>query len=326
VRFRRLGRLDVSVVGLGCNQLGTSFCDSATASRIVGEAADAGITFFDTADEYGANYADPSDPKGWGRSEEELGRALKGRRDQVVLASKFGVPSRLDPGGGGASARWVKLAVEGSLRRLGTDHLDLYQLHFPDPGVPIEETLGALDGLLREGKVREIGCANFTPAQLGEAATAAVAHGVRGFASTQGALSLLQRANLVDVLPTCEKLGLAFIPYWPLASGILTGKYRRDRPLPAAARLVDQLDEPARGRLLYERSFARLEALEAFAHDHGHTVLELAFAWLLGQPAVVSVIAGAARPGQVTANVAAADWTLTADEVAEATRTVAEAS
>jgi aryl-alcohol dehydrogenase-like predicted oxidoreductase len=277
VRFRTLDALHVSVVGLGCNQLGTAFCEPATAQRIVGEAVDAGITFFDTADEYGVSYADDSDPRGWGRSEEQLGGAPRGRRDQVVVASQFGVKSREDHTNGDASARWVEAAVEGSLRRLGTDYLDLYQLHFPDPGVPIAQTLSALNDLLREGEVREIGCSNFTPAQL-RAAAATAAVNLRPFASTQGTLIQLQGANLADVLPACQELEMAFIPYWPLASGMLTGKYRRDQPLPRSAHLVDQLDAPARARLLSDRNHTRLEAFGQFARERGHTLIELAFA------------------------------------------------
>src|SRR4051812_27946138 len=158
---RSIGALSVSVVGLGCNQFGTSGCDEATSLKVVDEAIDAGITFFDIADEYGMNYADPTDPEGWGRSEEILGKALQGRRDQVVVASKFGIHPHADTEGrGGASARWARLAIEDSLRRLQTDHIDLYQLHMPDPSVPLEETLGALQELVTAGKVREIGCCN----------------------------------------------------------------------------------------------------------------------------------------------------------------------
>jgi aryl-alcohol dehydrogenase-like predicted oxidoreductase len=317
VEHRALGRLTVSVVGLGCNQLGTDFCDASTAGRIVAEALDSGITFFDTADEYGTNYADRDDPRGWGKSEECLGQALQTRRDQVVIASKFGVPPRGRSDGGGGSARWAREAIEGSLTRLRTDYIDLYQLHFPDPVVPIEETLGVLSDFVDEGKVLEIGCSNFTPTQLREAAASADRLAARRFASTQGPLSLLQRRSLGEILPVCQELGLAFIPYWPLASGVLTGKYRRDAPLPGSSRLTDQLDDQARGRILSERNFLRLEVLEAYAQDHGRTLLELAFGWLLGQPNVVTVIAGAARPGQVSTNATAAEWSLTPGQLRE---------
>jgi aryl-alcohol dehydrogenase-like predicted oxidoreductase len=310
---------------LGCNQLGTAFSDEATSAQIVNEAIDSGITYFDTADEYGSNYADPNDPAGWGRSEEHLGRALGSRRDQVVIGSKFGVHPHGAAEGGGASADWARKAAEASLRRLGTDRIDLYQLHFPDPSVPIEETLGILDAIVQEGKVIEIGCCNFTGQMLDEAADTAKRTGLRPFASIQSPLNLIQRATLEDVMPTCERRGMAFIPYYPLASGMLTGKYRRGEPLPQGTRLNEQLDEKARARIFSDRGFARIEALHAFASERGHTLLELAFAWLLGYPSVATVIAGAARPGQAATNSSAANWQLTPEEVVEATRTIREA-
>ena len=326
MEHRSIGRLSVSVIGLGCNQLGTAFCDESLSARIVNEALDAGITYFDTADEYGSNYADPDDPGGWGRSEEYLGRALRSRRDEVVIGSKFGVHPHGDAERGGASRRWATLAVEASLRRLGTDRIDLYQLHFPDPDVPIEETLGALDELVAQGKVREIGCSNLSAGALDEAAAAAARMGVRPFASTQGPLNLLQRATLDDVVPACERLGMTFIPYYPLASGMLTGKYRRGRDLPEGTRLSDQVTEEARRRIFTDRTFDRLEALEAYAAESGHTLLQLAFSWLLGHPNVATVIAGAAKPGQASANAAASEWRLTPEQVAEITKVVRSAA
>jgi len=324
MEYRTIGRLTVSVVGLGCNQLGTA-CDELMSARIVGEAIDAGVTYFDTADEYGRDYSDPNDVAGWGRAEEYLGKALKHRRDEVVVASKFGIPPPGDSSGGGAGERWIALAVEGSLRRLGIDTIDLYQLHVPDPKVPIEETLGALERLVRDGKVREIGCCNFSGSELDEAAAAASSEWP-SFVSVQSPLNVIQRATLGDVMPACERLGLAFIPYYPLASGMLTGKYRRAEPPPAGTRLTEQLPPDARSRLFTPRTFARLEALEAFAAERGHTLLELAFAWLLGHPRVATVIAGAAKPGQVSANARGAGWHLTLDEVAEISRVVSEAA
>lgn len=323
---RRIGELAVSVVGLGCNQLGTAFCDEATTGRIVGEALDAGITYFDTADEYGANYSDHDDPAGWGRSEELLGRALGKRRDQVVIGSKFGVRPHGQLEGGGASARWARTALEATLRRLGTDHVDLYQVHFPDPAVPVEETLEVLDQLVRAGKVREIGCCNFTGGALEEAARVAAVGGWRPFASVQSPLNLIQRATLEEVMPTADRLDMAFIPYYPLASGMLTGKYRRGQPPPPASRLADQVGDDVRSRLLSDRSFARLEALEALAAEHGRSLLELAVGWLLGHANVATVIAGAAKPGQAAANAAAAGWRLTPEQVARATSVVAGAA
>jgi aryl-alcohol dehydrogenase-like predicted oxidoreductase len=322
------------VVGLGCNQLGTQTCDAATADRIVHEALDAGITYFDTSDEYGRDYADPSNEDGWGRSEELLGKALRAHRDEVVIATKFGPFAPLDTPGLGplmskprseAGVRGITIAVEESLNRLGTDRIDLYQLHFPDPRFPIEETLGALNDLVTSGKVREIGTSNFSGAQLREAHEAARANGLRPFASMQGELNLIRRSALDDVMPVCDELGVAFIPYYPLASGVLTGKYKRGEAPPAQSRMADQVDDALRSRLLSDRTFARLDALEAYASKHGHTVLELAFSWLLGFPAVPTVIAGASKPGQASSNAAAAGWQLTPDQVAEATAAIAGA-
>jgi aryl-alcohol dehydrogenase-like predicted oxidoreductase len=320
---RSIGSLQASVIGLGCNQFGTKACDEATSRRVIGEAIDAGITYLDTADEYGANYFDPTDPTGWGRSEEILGNVLRTRRDEVVLATKFGARPHGDHERGGASARWAKEAIEDSLRRLGTDHIDLYQVHFPDPQVPIEETLGALRELVSAGKVREIGCCNFDAEQL----TAAAPGGDRPrLVSLQSALNLFQRGAVDAVLPTCNQLGMAFIPYYPLASGMLTGKYRRGDLPAGGTRLTDQLGDDARQRLFSNRTFDRLEALEAYAAARGRTLLELAFAWLLAQPTVATVIAGAAKPGQASANAAGGGWRLTDDEAAEVTRVVVEAT
>ena len=308
MQHRSIKGLSVSVVGMGCNQLGVA-CDEQGAAQLVHEALDAGITYFDVADEYGRRYFDPTDPS-WGVAEEYLGRALKGKRDRVVIATKFGVRPPTQPELGGASAKWIARAVEESLRRLETDYIDLYQLHIPDPSVPIDETLGALDALVRAGKVRAIGCSNLSADELREADRVASAAGFEKFASIQSALNIFSRGTLADIMPACEDLGLKFIPYYPLANGVLTGKYGRGRPLPAGTRLVDQIDATTRDKILSDRTFSRLEALEAFANDHGHTVLELAFAWLLAFPSVATVIAGIARPGQATSNASAAGWQL----------------
>jgi aryl-alcohol dehydrogenase-like predicted oxidoreductase len=325
MEHRRIGSLSVSIVGVGCNQFGTR-ADGAMTARIVQEAIDAGINYFDTADEYGRNYADRDDPHGWGLSEELLGRALRGRRDEVVIASKFGIGVPGDGASGGASARWVAIAIEQSLRRLGTDRIDLYQLHFPDPTVPIEETLGALDRLVRDGKVREIGCCNLSAEALADADGTARRSELHRFVSNQAPLNLLQRGSLDTVMPICDQLGLVFIPYYPLASGMLTGKYRRNETPPTGTRLTEQVSDEARARLFSDRTFTRLEALERWAADRGHSLLELAFAWLLGHPAVSSVIAGAAKPGQASANAKAAGWSLTVDEVADVTEVVRQAA
>ena len=318
---RKIGKLEVSVVGLGCNQLGTTMDEQASAN-VVAAALDHGVNFFDTADEYGG-----------GRSEEYLGKALRGKRDKVIIATKFGShhiataspePTPLPPGEGGASARWVEIAVERSLRWLGTDYIDLYQLHFPDDTVPIDETLTALDRLIRDGKVREIGCANFSVAQIDAAATAAKEKKLHPFASVQNRLSLLRQGALADVLPACTQHGTSFLPYFPLASGLLTGKYRRGMTPPADTRLGGtNVTDEVRAKILSDKSFARVEALESFAKQRGHGVLDLAFAWLLAQPAVASVIAGATRPEQVIANARAGAWKLTAAEATEAGRLAA---
>ena len=297
---RRIGSLEVSAVGRGCNNFGWRIGADETAA-VVDAALDAGIDFFDTADVYGA-----------GTSEELLGRALGPRRAQVVIATKFGHPGNDRLRGG--HPRVVRQAAEDSLRRLGTDYIDLYQLHRPDADVPVADTLGALDELVRAGKVREIGCSNVSAAQLREAHAAAP--GAR-FASVQNDYSLLQREPEAEVLPECERLGLAFLPFFPLASGLLTGKYRQGQPIPHGTRLSDPTWEE---RMQADERLGTVEALIAFAEGRGHTVLELAFAWLLARPAVASVIAGATRPAQVHANAAAVSWTLTDADLAEIDR------
>jgi aryl-alcohol dehydrogenase-like predicted oxidoreductase len=296
VDTRRIGSLEASVVGLGCNNFGWRLDAMATAT-VVDAALDAGVTFFDTAELYGD-----------GQSEEFLGRALGPRRRDVVIATKFGyVKGHPDRGGQPAN---VRRAIEKSLRRLGTDYVDLYQIHSPDPRVPIAETLGALDELVRAGKVREIGCSNFGVDLLREADAAATGSAAR-FVSVQNEYSLLHREPEEGVLEECARLGLAFLPYYPLASGLLTGKYRRGRPAPPGPRITPESDR------LRAESLDLVEALLAFAESRGHTLLELAFAWLLARPMVASVIAGATKPEQVRANAAAAGWQLTPAELAE---------
>lgn len=285
-------------VGLGCTNFGKR-TDDRTSAAIVHAALDAGITFFDTADTYG-----------WTRSEEHLGRALGTRRLDVVVATKFG--QAIDETRRGARPEYVKRAAEDSLRRLGTDYIDLYQLHLPDPTVPIADTLGALRELVEEGKVREIGCSNFTAAEL--AAADAAGAGAR-FVSVQNEYSLLHREAEGDVFAACRRLGLAFIPYFPLSAGLLTGKFRRGAPVPAGTRVGTGSATERRT----PEALDRVEALIAFAGARGHTLLELALSWLLraGLP-VASVIVGAMSPEQLRANVAAAGaWRLDAAELAE---------
>ncbi|HET7464259.1 MAG TPA: aldo/keto reductase [Longimicrobium sp.] len=295
---RRIGSLEVSVVGLGCNNFGGRL-DSGETASVVDAALDAGVNFLDTADIYGKT-----------QSEAYLGRALKGRRDRVILATKFGM--KVDEHRHGARPEYVRQACDDSLRRLDTDYIDLYQLHTPDASVPIAETLGALDELVKAGKVREIGCSNFSPDQLREAEDAVRPGGAR-FVSVQNEYSMIHREPERGVLETCERLGIAFIPYFPLASGLLTGKYRRGQPVPQGTRL-------AMDRFAGLRSAENLELVErlvAFAEARGHTLLELAFSWLLTRPAVASVIAGATRPEQVRGNAAAAGWRLSSEDLAE---------
>jgi aryl-alcohol dehydrogenase-like predicted oxidoreductase len=304
MKKRKIGSLAVSTVGLGCNNFGWRI-DEEASKNVVRAALDAGINFFDTADIYGGT-----------KSEEFLGRALKGRRQQVLIATKFGM--KVDENRHGARPEYVRQACADSLRRLGTDCIDLYQQHQPDPTVPIEETLGALQELVAEGKVREIGCSNFSAAQIREA-VAAVPPGKARLASVQNQYNLLHREPEGDVLEECRRLGLAFLPYFPLASGLLTGKYRGGRPLPKGTRL----DASGRfGQLLNEHNLEIVESLIAFATSRGHSILELAISWLTSRPQVASVISGATSPGQVRTNAGAATWKLTPEELAEIDRIV----
>jgi aryl-alcohol dehydrogenase-like predicted oxidoreductase len=335
MEYRKLGSLKVSVVGMGCNQLGTAACEPAMAERVVAEALDAGIAFFDTSDEYGRDYLNPADTRGWGRSEEILGRVLgnnrAGRRDKVIIATKFGPLDSTDTNPGGiypwerseASARGVKIAAEESLKRLGTDYIDLYQLHFPDRRFPVDETLTALDKLVRDGKVREIGCCNFSAEEMRSADKAAKSKGLHPFASNQCPLNVMQRGAVEKLLPTCEELGLSFIPYYPLASGVLTGKYKRGAGAAAGTRLAEQVDDQLRAKLLSNRTYDRVEALEAYARERGRTLLELAFGWLLAYPQVATVIAGAAKPEQARSNGGAGGWRMTTMERDQVTAIVA---
>ncbi|AIE84089.1 aldo/keto reductase [Fimbriimonas ginsengisoli] len=298
---RRIGSLEVSLVGLGCNNFGRRV-DEAGTKRVVDAAIAAGVDFFDTADIYGGT-----------KSEEFLGSVLKGRRHQVVLATKFGM--EVDPDRKGAHPVYIRQAAEDSLRRLQTDHIDLYQLHTPDPTVPIADTLGALDELVQAGKVREIGCSNFSVAQLREA-EAAAGSGAR-FVSVQNEYSLFRRDPEEGVLAECERQGLAFLPFFPLASGLLTGKYRKGHAIPEGTRIQ------AGSAWLTEANLDKVEGLIRFAESKGHSLLELAFSWLASKPVIASVIAGATRPEQVDANSTAADWKLAPEELAEIDRIMA---
>ncbi|MBV8841276.1 MAG: aldo/keto reductase [Bryobacterales bacterium] len=295
---RNIGSLEVSVVGIGCNNFGWRI-DAAGTAKVVEAALDAGINFFDTADMYGG-----------GKSEEFLGAALGSKRKQIVLATKFGLP--MDEHRRGAKPAYVRQAVDDSLRRLGTEFIDLYQLHTPDASTPIGDTLETLDELVKVGKVREIGCSNFSVQQLREAA-GAVKPGAARFVSVQNEYSLIRRDPEQGVLAECVRQGIGFIPYFPLANGLLTGKYRGGQPLPEGSRAKDGFGP----KIFTEENVAKAEALGKFAESRGHTLLELAVSWLAGQTPVASVIAGAKTPEQVRANASAANWKLTRQELAE---------
>lgn len=312
MQTRALGHsgLQVSVVGLGCNNFGGRLDQSAT-NAVVRRALDRGITLFDTADVYGNR----------GGSERMLGQALGRERDQVVLASKFGAPMDEEGRAQGAAPAYIRRAVEASLQRLGTDHLDLYQLHRPDPHTPIEDTLGALDDLVQRGLVRAVGCSNLPAAEVRAADAAARQRGLTRFTACQDEYSLLVRGAEAELIPAARELGLGLLPYFPLASGLLTGKYHPDQALPEGTRLAGS--PGARDRYLSERNWRVVEELRGFAQQRGHTLLDLAFAWLAAQDVVSSVIAGATRPEQIDQNVAAVTWTLDAGELAEVGRITA---
>jgi aryl-alcohol dehydrogenase-like predicted oxidoreductase len=288
MRTRALGPLEVSVVGLGCNNFGRRV-DVEGTRAVVDAALDASVVFFDTAESYGG-----------GQSEAYLGEALRGRRDRVVLATKFGGGGS-GPGKGGREE--IRRALDGSLERLRTDYVDLYQHHQEDPDTPLSETIAALDDLVGEGKIRAYGTSNYSPAKLEEAAS--LAQGP--YVSEQSEYSWLERGAELELLPTCERLGLGFIPYFPLASGLLTGKYRRGEAPPAGTRL--------HGRQISEEEHDRVEALDAFAREAGVTVLEVAIGGLAAQTPVASIIAGATKPEQVQANAEAGAWEPSEDEL-----------
>lgn len=295
---RKIGSLEVSLAGLGCNNFGWRI-DAAATADVVDAAIDAGITFFDTADVYGK-----------GQSEEYLGRALGNRRKDVLIATKFGM--KMDEENHGAKPEYIHRAAEASLRRLGTDYLDLYQIHQPDPSVPIADTLGALDELVKAGKVRAIGCSNFSAEQLRDA-DAAAQPGAARFVSVQNQYSLIHREPEKDVIEECRRLGLGFLPYFPLGNGLLTGKYRKGQAVPEGSRAHAGFGP----KVFTEENLDFVEALIGFATASGHTLLELSMSWLACRPAVASVIAGAKSPEQVKQNAQAVNWKLTAGDVAQ---------
>ena len=284
--------LRVSRVGLGCNNFGGRLGLEETRA-VVDAARDAGVTFFDTAESYGNG----------GGSERLLGEILEDRREQVVLATKFA----WEPDGQRAAPESIRRSIEGSLERLRTDYVDLYYLHRPDPDVPIGDTLCVLDELVGAGKVRAIGCSNFSAEQLAEADRVAREQGTVRFTVLQNHYNLLRLEDDEEVLPLCRELAVAYIPYFPLASGLLTGKYRRGEPAPEGTRLA--------GREIEDKQLERVDALTRFAEERGHTVHEVAVAALASTPGIASVIAGATKPEQVRANAAAASWRLSQDEL-----------
>ena len=302
MEYRYLGRsgLRVSAIGLGTNNFGRRL-DADAAAVVVNHALDMGVNMIDTSNSYGDGY-----------SEKYIGRALKGKRDKALIATK--VSSRIadGPNDGGNSRQHIMGEVENSLRRLNTDYIDLYQIHWHDANVPIEETLRALDDLVRQGKVRYIGCSNFMAWQMCEAVWTSRTLGIESFVSMQPKYSIMDREIEAELVPFCEAYDIGILPYYPLANGFLTGKYRRGQPAPEGTRLA----EGDRG-MFTDANFDLLERLEAFCEERGHSVLELAFAWLLANSAVSSVIAGATRAEQIVANAKAANWSLTAEDVAE---------
>jgi aryl-alcohol dehydrogenase-like predicted oxidoreductase len=302
MEYRKIGSLKVSLVGVGCNNFGWRIDATGTAS-VVDAALDAGINFFDTADVYGG-----------GESEEFLGKAFKGKRDKAVIATKFGI--KMGEGKEGARPEYVLQALDASLKRLQTDMIDLYQIHRPDPNTPIADTLGALNNAVKAGKVREIGCSNFSAEQMRAARDTA---GPRYFASVQNDYSLLKRDAEAEVLPECARMGVAFLPYFPLANGLLSGKYRKGEPFPESSRGKDAFGP----KIFTPENLDRVEALTAFAKSRDHSLLELAFSWLAAKPQVSSVIAGAKTAAQMRANSAAASWKLTPTDLAEVDRILA---
>lgn len=300
---RKVGSLDVTVAGLGCNNFGMRM-DAERTKAVVDACFDAGVNNFDTAESYGG-----------GKSEEFLGRALGSRRSVAVITTKvsgFGAPE----GVSGGSPEWIAQAIDNSLQRLGTDYIDLYLLHMPDANTPIGDTLEAFGKLVAAGKVREIGCSNFSAQMLEEAAAAAKELGVPRFVNVQNHYSLLDRTPEAEVIPACEKLGITLMPYFPLASGVLTGKYTRGQAAPEGTRLAAWGDRA--NAMLSDERMDVVDRLAAYAKDHGHTLPELALSYLAGTPTVASVIAGATSPEQVKANAAATSaWVLTDAERAE---------
>lgn len=306
MEYRNLGSsgLRVSLVGLGCNNFGMRL-DLEQTRAVVDRAFDLGITLFDTADMYG----------GRGGSETQLGKILGHRRKDIVLASKFGMAMSDDGTKIGASRRYIMSAVEDSLRRLKTDWIDLYQLHQPDPLTPLDETMQALDDLVTQGKIRYIGCSNLPSWQVVESQWISKSMGLNRFVSCQDEYNILNRNVEAELIPAMQKYGCGLLPYFPLASGLLTGKYKRTE-MPEGARLTDM---PTFANRIYltDENFDIVDNLNKFAHKNGHSILELAFGWMASRPTTASIIAGATKPEQIDANVAAVNWVLSQSEIDE---------
>ncbi|MBI4197487.1 MAG: aldo/keto reductase [Chloroflexi bacterium] len=303
MEYRRLGNsgLEVSVVGLGTNNFGGRM-DYAQTERVVKQVVEVGLNMIDTSNSYGST-----------KSEEYIGKAVKGMRDKVLLATKVASPMGQGPNQRGTSRKHILEEVDKSLKRLDTDYLDLYQVHFPDQRTPIEETLRTLDDLVRQGKVRYIGCSNFAGWQIAQAMETAKALHLEPFVSDQPEYSMLRREVEKEVAPCCGAYGLGILPFFPLASGFLTGKYKRGQAAPEGTRLAGNSRQAS--SLLTNANFDVLEGLENFAAERGHSMVDLAFAWLLANPVVSSVIAGATKPEQVTENAKAGDWHLTSADM-----------
>jgi aryl-alcohol dehydrogenase-like predicted oxidoreductase len=306
MEFRNLGKsgLKVSEVGLGGNNFGW-WIEEQASNQVIESAIDAGINFIDTADAYDR-----------GHSEEFIGKALKGKRQRVLIATKFGMPTGESPNDRGGSRSYILKAAEASLRRLQTDYIDVYYMHTPDPATPIEETLSALDSLVRDGKVRYLGCSNFAAWQVSDAQWTAQTNHFTPFVVVQQGYNMLARNIEKELVPCCQARGLGIVPYSPLANGLLTGKYRRGQEPPAETRMASSVF-PNMKRLLAEANWDKIERLESFAGGRNHSTGELAIAWLLTKPWLVSVIAGARTPEQVKANIKAAEWKLSKEETAE---------
>jgi aryl-alcohol dehydrogenase-like predicted oxidoreductase len=290
--------LEVSLVGLGCNAFGNRVDEKGT-HAVIDAAIDAGVDFFDTAETYGS-----------GKSELFIGSGLRGKRDKVCLASKFGFATSHVAGKSRGTAENIRAALEQSLEKLQTDWIDLYQIHRPDPATPVAETMGALEDLVTTGKIRYYGCSYFSGAQMQEAVDVAKRDGLTGFVTAQNAWNVLEREIETDLIPVCEAAGIGLLPYYPIAKGLLTGKYRRGDAPPPGSRLAGD-------QYLADANFDLLERLEGYARDHGYDLLTLAISWLAVQPVISSIISGASRPEQMAANSAAARWKLTAANCAE---------